>query len=260
MKILPITKKQTEILLFLYQFRFLNTHHIQKLLSHKTTNRSLLWLKDLIKKGYVKRLYEKKSLVDKAKPAIYFLAAKSRSVLRKEKKLTYAELEYIYSEHKRDKKFINHCLFLADFYFYLLSQKGDQEEITFFTKTLLRRYEYFPKPLPDAFIVSKNGETTQRYFLDFFDEDIPFFVMRRRVRMYFDYVSNGSWEENTDSAPFPAILLISPTKRIKKQIYSFAKAKFEREFEERISIFLTTSEKIQNNETDIWEKVTASYS
>ncbi len=119
MKISSITKKQKEILYYLYQFRFLHTHQLQKLLKHKNPNRTLSWLKDLIEKNYVKRIYEKKTFQDTTKPAIYYLGATSRHVLKKEKEIDLAELEYIYSEHRREKKFIDRCLFLADVYLYL---------------------------------------------------------------------------------------------------------------------------------------------
>ncbi len=138
---------------------------------------------------------------------------------------------------------------------YLLSQKESKEEIKFFTKHLLRGYEYFPQPLPDAFISVKGEETTRRYFLDFFDEYTPTFVLRKRVKMYIEYVEKSDWDENTDNAPFPSILFICPNERVKKHVYYYAKSLFEKEYEEKISLFLTTMEKIQREDKNIWEKV-----
>lgn len=258
MKTSSITRKQKKIIYYLYQFRFLDTHHIQKLLGHKNPNRTLSWLKDLIEKNYVKRIYEKKTLQHTAKPAIYYLRPSSRQILKKEKEIALSDLEYIYSEHRREKKFINHCLFLVDVYLYLLSQNDKNEKLKFFTKTLLRGYEYFPQPLPDAFIAAKGEEITRRYFLDFFDEYTSPFAIRKRVKMYLEYVEKSDWDDNTDSTPFPSILFVCPNERVKKHIFFYTKAKFEKEFEEKISLFLTTSESIHKNNTNIWEKVSVS--
>ncbi len=81
MKTSTLTNKQKEILLYLYKFRFLNTHQLQNLLHHKNSNRTLSWLKALIENKYVKRHYERKSFSDTNKAAIYYLGPKSRDIL-----------------------------------------------------------------------------------------------------------------------------------------------------------------------------------
>jgi hypothetical protein len=255
MKTPPITKKQKEIIYYLYKFRFLNTHQIQTLLEHKNPNRSLAWLKDLIEKNYVKRQYERKSFIDNTKPAQYYLGPTSRQILKSDYKLHFEELEYIYQEHRRDKKFISHCLFLADIYIYLNSQKEAPEELKFFTKNELRGYEYFPDPLPDSFIATKGAQSTKRYFLDLFDEYTPAFAIRNRVRMYMSYVEQPEWDEHTDSAPFPTILLICANESTKRHIMLYAKALLEKTFDDKVSFFLTTKNNIHPENKDIWEKV-----
>jgi hypothetical protein len=211
-----ITQKQRDILLFIHKFRFVNTHHLQQLLGHKNSNRTLAWVKDLIEKGCVKRHFDRNSFEDNTKPAIYYLAAKARHILLKEKDLTIEELEYIYKEHRREKAFINRCLTIADIYLYLLSQKESNEDLRFFTKLELGKYEYFPNPLPDAFIAVKGEKTTRRYFLDFFDEYTPSWVPRQRVRSYLEYTEKSDWDEHTNNTLFPSILFICPTESMKK--------------------------------------------
>lgn len=253
---LSITLKQKEILLYLYKFRFLNTHQIQELLNHKNPNRTLSWIKDLISKKCINRHYDRKSFEDNTKPAIYYLAPKARQILKFEKNLDFEQLEYIYSEHRREKKFICHCLFVADVYLFLLSQKEDQEELKFFTKVDLTNYEYFPNPIPDAFIAVKGKNSTRRYFLDLFDEYIPPFVLRQRIRKYLEYAESSDWDENTDYAPLPSILLICPTESLKKHINLYAKALLEKTYEDKISLFLTTKTRIQyGDKNNIWQKV-----
>ena len=254
-KIVSITKKQTEILNYLYKFRFLNTHHIQKLLNHKNPNRSLTWIKDLIDKKCIKRHYDRKSFQDNTKPATYYLGAQARHILQSEKNINIEQLEYIYSEHRRVKKFIDHCLFVGNVYLYLLLNNNADEELKFFTKNELHDYEYFPSPLPDAFIAVKGKDLTKRYFLDLFDEFTPPFVIRQRVRGYLEYIENSNWDENTDNTLMPSILFICPTESIKKHINLYTKALLEKTFEDKISIFLTTKVQILNNSNNIWQKV-----
>lgn len=258
MQLPPITKKQKEIIIHLYAFRFLTTHHIQQLFGHKNPNRSLAWLKYLIENNYVRRLSKRKSFVDNTKPAIYFLGTNARQVLQKEKKLAAEEMEYIYQEHRRKPKFIDHCLFIAGVYLYLVSQKESHEELTFFTSNELRRYVYFPDPLPDAFISIKSLEGTRRYFLDYFDPYIPPFVLRNRIRMYLEYAEQSDWDEMTDHTPLPFVLFICPNTARKKHLFHYAKALLEKTAADTFSFFFTTKAQIIAGKTEyLWEKVTA---
>lgn len=254
-KLPSITQKQKEIIVYLFKFRFLNTNHFQKLFNHKDPHRIKEWLSDLLEKNYVKRNYDRKSFGENTKPAIYYLGPKARLVLKVEKNLELEQLEYVYSEHRRQKKFIEHCLFLADVYLYLLSQKEDSEDLKFFTKAELLGYEYFPQPLPDAFIAVKGQDVTRRYFLDLFDEYTPAFALRQRVRKYLDYADGSEWDENTDFADLPSILFICPNDSTKKHINLYSKAILEKTFEDKISLYLTTKTKISLNSKDIWQKV-----
>ncbi len=254
-KLPSITKKQKEILLYLYKFRFLNTHQIQKLLNHKNPNRTLTWIKDLIEKKYINRHYDRKSFEDNTKPAIYYLGAKARYFLKSEKNLDLQQLEYIYSEHRREMKFREHSLFIVTVYLFLLSHKEAEEELKFFTKNDLNGYDYFPQPLPDAFIAVKGQNTTKRYFLDLFDEYTPPFALRQRVRKYLEYADNSDWDENTDSAPIPSVLIICPTESLKTHINIYAKSLLEKTFEDKVSLYLTTKAKMGSNSNDIWQKV-----
>jgi hypothetical protein len=255
MKTQPITEKQTEIILYLYQFRFLNTHQIQQLLNHKNANGILLWLRDLIEKKYIKRRYNKSSLEEKSKPAIYYLRSKARFVLKVQKNLVDEEVEYIYQEHKRDKKFIEHCLFIADIYLFMRKQQDINDEIKFFTAKELRRYEYFPQPLPDAFIAIKNNDTTRRFFLDYFDQYTPSFVLRQRIKQYINYSEESEWYEKSDNTPFPYLLFVCSNNKAKNHIKLYSKAVLEKTYTDNISMFVTTKTTFNKDILAIWEKV-----
>ncbi len=253
-KLPKIKPKQIQIIQNLLKFRFLTTNQVQKLLDHKEPKHAQEWLKDLLDKKYIKRVYDPKNFEENTRPAIYFLAPLSRSLLKSE--VDADSLEYIYKEHTRQDKFIYHCLSVADVYLYLLSQKNINEELNFFSKFELLKYEYFPDPLPDAFIAVKGETNTRRYFLDYFDEYTPSWVFRLRVRKYLEYADKNDWDENTDFTPLPNILFVCPNENSKRHIQLYSKALLEKTFEDKVALFLTTRSKLQfGGKNNIWQKV-----
>lgn len=253
MTLTHITPKQKELLLHLHTFRFLTTIHIQKIFNHKDPRRTQKWLKDLHEKNYIKAYID----IHKTKPTIYYLAPLARQLLKVLKKYDDAELSYLYQEHRRTEKFIASCLFLAEIYFFFLSKKQDSEEIHFFPSHLLHQYEYFPYPRPSAYIAVTTKETTQRYFLDIFDDYTPLFVLRERVKAYVHYATSGDWEAHAGSEPLPIILFVCPSRKTYLHIVYYAKGLFEKEYEESLQLFLTTKDKIQIPQRgNIWEQVT----
>ena len=255
--ILPyITKTQKLILFLLFKFRFLTTNHIQKILGHKNPNRTLAWLKDLKEKGYIISMYQRNVRGENNKPTVVHLTPLARHILKKQKDVELEALSLIYKEKNRTKKFINHCLALADIYLYFLITKNKTEKLQFFTKTTLFGYEYFPKPFPDAFIAIKNDTKTKRYFLDLFDEYTPPFVYRKRIKQYLDYSVSGDWGANTNKALFPVILFVCPNESAKKHVYWYGKSVIEKSFEE-IHLYVTTIDNIKFSKGNInpWQKV-----
>lgn len=99
---------------------------------------------------------------------------------------------------------------------------GD-DKLKFFTKSHLNheQYDYFPQPLPDAFIqleVSYGGESERReFFLDTYDETTPYFVLLCRVKKYMQYAGEGDWEANNDTE-LPVILIVCETNSTQKRL------------------------------------------
>lgn len=251
-----ITKTQKLFLLFLYKFRFLNTHHFQTILNHANPTRIQMWLKDLKDKGYIVSMYSRGKRDENTKPAIYYLGSKARHILKNEGECELEALNLIYKEKRRTNKFIDHCLILADIYLYFLSTKEKGEEIKFFTKTSLTGYDYFPQPFPDAYISVTNGKETRSYFLDLFDDYTPPFVYRNRIKQYIKYSGDGDWAVNTNKSPFPTLLFVCPNDTAKKHVYWYGKSVIAKSFEE-ISLFVTTKDTIKfaKDETSVWDEV-----
>lgn len=255
--ILPhITKTQKYILLLLYKFRFLTTNQIQKILNHKEPQPTQELLKKLVIEGLIRSLYSRSVRSENNKPGTFHLKAKARHILKEEKECELESLDLIYKEKGRTKKFIEHCLALADIFIYFLRTKKENEEIKFYTKTLLAGYNYFPDPKPDAFMAIKNGQETTRYFIDLFDEYTPAWVYQKRIRDYIEYSRNGDWEANTNNSKFPTIYFVCPNETKKMHVFYYGRAKLEKSFEE-ISLYVSTISTLKfskGNKSD-WKKI-----
>lgn len=251
-----ITNSQKQILLYLYKFRFLTTTHFQKLFNHKKPQTDQEWLKDLKDQGYIVSRYSRGKRDENTKPSVYYLGSKARHILKKEEGCELEALNLIYKEKRKSEKFIEHCLTLADIYLYILSQKEENEEIKFFTKTTLTGYDYFPEPFPDAFIIKKDKEQTRMYFLDLFDDYTPSFVYRKRVKQYLKYSADGDWGANTNNSPFPTLLFVCPSETTKKHVYWYGKSVIAKSFEQ-VSLHVTTKDiiKFAKDSTTVWQEV-----
>jgi hypothetical protein len=92
------------------------------------------------------------------------------------------------------------------------------ETIKFFTRTDLsyEDYDYFPQPLPDAYVKLQDGK---HYFLQVHHDHQPFFVVTRAIKKYSDYFENGVWDDT--GTDFPIILFVVDTVSIQKRLHKF---------------------------------------
>jgi hypothetical protein len=232
-----LTKKQLEILILLYRFRFLNRSHIQKLLNHKQISQINIWLKNLYDKKIIGRNYSNK-LGDNIKPAIYYLATKSKNHLTVQLEEDDKLMKRIYGEKNRSKNFINHCLLSADFYLDL-KKSSESEEIFFYTKIDLINHDYLPSNHPDAYVATKKNKRIKRYFFEIIDEGTPRFIIRSKIKQYLEYYNDNTWQEVTNH-PFPKILILCPNDLIKKYLHSFIPRIMIEENQEEINFYLST--------------------
>lgn len=256
MKDLPkVTPTQLQILLLIYKFRFISTKHIQVVLGHKNPVRILSWLKDLIEKKCVGRIYERKIFGENTKPAIYFLSTNGRSILKDHKDCDLNELKKVYKAKSRSQKFINRCLALSDIYIFFLSHKQKGEELFYFTKSNLGKFKHFPEFI-DSYIALKTQSNTKRYFLIFFDEYTPPFIMRKRIKEYIEYSESGTWEAKTDSS-LPPIFLVFPNSRMQTHIYYYSQGVLKKTFNDKVTFYLSTKDKLAVNQISgaIWQVV-----
>ncbi len=248
-----ITLSQKRIINYIYSFRFLTISQLQQLFNHKDSKTIREWLIDLRAKKYIDRIKDPK---DVTKPIVFCLAQRAGHILKGDDGINENFLLWLYKEKKKEERFIQRHLFIADAYLYFLKNREKGQEINFFTKQDLFGYEYFPDPLPDAYIDVKERKGNTRYFFEYFDEKTPSGVIRYRVRYYFEYADISKWQKNTDNAPFPVILFVLPNERRKRHIAFYAKALIEKSYND-LEFFLTIKENIKfaGKKVNIWQKV-----
>src|SRR5687768_9303547 len=119
-----ITKKQNQIILLLYKFRFLTIKQIQKILSHKDAKNIKKWLRDLREKKYI-TLAQIVNPNDVTKPYIFCLDTKSKLIIKNLEKINESFLDRLHKEKTLTEDFIYHRLFIVDFYIHFLEKKPD---------------------------------------------------------------------------------------------------------------------------------------
>lgn len=232
---IPITKQQQSILSYLFRFRFLTRIHIQSILKHKHPGQINKWLKYLSENKIVFKIYNK-TFPENSKPAIYCLNNKSVSILNIDSKLSLEIIKRIYGDKKRSKRFINHCLIIADIFIQVTRQcKKNDTKLFYYSKADLLEYKFLIKPSPDIYIAIESEDRTSRYFIDIVDDDTPRFALRHRIESLVEYFEGGQWQENT-SFPFPITLFICKNDVLNRYLDKYIALTLENEGDLKIII------------------------
>ncbi len=232
--------KQTDILLNLYRFRFLNRPQIQKFLNHKTYTLVIRWLNELAKEKYVASDF-KRELGNV--PTVYCLGTKARKELRNRQDIKEKLLERVYQEKKSTQIFKNHNMAIADIYLSLLDlTKKNNAKLTFYTTVDLTDIKYLIFPYPDAYFSIEQKEITKRYFLDVFNPYASDKWIYKRVKQYFKYYEEDYWQDHNKN-PFPEIIFVYSDLKTKKDLIKNIKRGLEDE--ENLSFFLVMFDEIK---------------
>lgn len=258
-----ISPKQKEIIELIYKFRFIDRAQIQTILNHKDHKRINVWLKDLVAKRYLFRIYERK-IPFNIRPAIYYLAQNGvRDVGN----------HNLYREKYRSEKFKNRSLLIVNLYIDLLQKTRSLEALNFFqTKQNMWQYEKIIKPYPDVvFSLNKEpldileylnkkkklkpkrkGKKDILFFLEIIEEGVPRYYLRYRVKKYIEYYDMDK------SATRPTILFSLPNEQTKKFMHRFIRKTLDETlFEPNIKFYLTLTDWLQNKGIlgEIWQRV-----
>lgn len=246
-----ITKLQQKIHDHLYKFRFLNRHHLQTQLNHKSRTYIIDLLNDLTKRNYLKQYYTPKMKLA-GLPAIYSLGLMGRKYLKKlrdkegHKEYKLSQLNRVYQEYSTTMAFKIKCMSLAEIHLSLkeLTQKS-KAKVNFSTKVDLKGMKNLIRPEPDAyFAIEEVNKTIKRYFLEYVDVYMPQDDIEKRVRRYISYFKKETWQENTGH-PFPEIILILSNNSLKTSMHGFIKDRLEEEAFVDMNFYLSTRQEIK---------------
>ena len=256
MKTKTLTPKQQEILLLLYRSRFLTRNQLQALLNHKDHRRINSWLKDLHSKKYIHKISDETSFIGRMTPGLYTLAAKSKQILKDHEECQEEVLARITRKKQYSSTFIESYLLVTDLYLWLSSQVKKMK-LQFFSQVLLEWHShYLPQPLPNGYVaLSETHKRTKRYFVEVIDDLVPRFVIRAKIKRYFDFKESGDWEEHTKKA-FPKIIVICASERVQEYVSKRVLKMLDESYEE-LEFITTTSKLLRNfnNNLSIWTKV-----
>lgn len=240
----PLNTEQLAVLQWLYQVRFSSTKQLAKHLhkaSQQTIQNKLHILED---QDFIGKHYGA-SYKLAGRPAEYFLTPKGARQLPADSTNEWA-LKAIYKNKTVSPDFIAHCLNVADTVLTLQSIYGDRLKL--FTKSHLVAYSYFPTWKPDLFLSLKprtKQEEPRRYFLDVWDNTMPFFVSVRKTHMYMTYAEDGDWPTNEHALPM-VLALCQDAKTQSKLTGQIKKAFNEKYITDEIAFATTKQEQLES--------------
>lgn len=257
-----ITEKQQEIIELVFQFRFINRKQLQVILGHADARRINAWLKDLVAKEYLGRIYSHK-LLENTKPAIYFLhnagvrwcqINMGIAYDRHDEMLTNGEIKKFYEDKHASKTFIDHCLFVVDIYVqYKQWEKTASWHMDFLSKTVLwtidreqqdfaERKQYIPDVAIETF--SESGDE-QVYYLISIDPHMPRYALEYIIRLYMRFAEEELWN---DCALLccPTFLFILPNKRKLHRLARYIQQQQDDSYSDMqaVNFFLTTKKEV----------------
>lgn len=255
----PITKKQKEILLFIYRYRFLTRSHLQAFLAHTSPSLINHWLANLVEKQYLFSIERQTN----TEPAIYYLGNNGIRYLKQLEKTTPQQAQNLYSEKNRSSMFRTHCLSLASFACNLITHMRKQKkQATFLTKTdfmqetddelclLLQRLK------PDAYYTYNGTGIAREAFIEIIDDYIPARVLANKIKQYIQLASESDLDIFDGKSLPSLIFLFYSDKKLRslQQIIKRVKNTVDDDMDEAIRCNLALVSDIQTKSIadDIW--------
>lgn len=244
-----LNSSQIRVLKICFKFRFVS---VDLLARYVDKDRSTIYekLSVLVKQGYLTQRYDS-SYKLRGKPASYHLASKGIRYLRENSELSDTALRNMYKSKHVTQEHVDHCLMVMQVCLALKDQT--KETFNIWSRYELAIFDFFIRPLPDLYLNSKQTKSGKHreYLLDIFDDHLPFWVIKKRLRAYVEHAEEVDLEDFDDQ--YPDILLIAPNERIEKRLL--------RQIEnitEDFELYTTTSERLLSSEETsgaIWKEV-----
>lgn len=241
---------QLSMLYLVFKFRFVTSELIAESTGKQNGTAIRSRLNILTRRRLIARQYTGADRLQGRHAVYYLLPDGLRELLKTEKLkdgIADSVTKSIYKNKDMSRAFMDHCLNI----FRVCNRLSFiyKDNLKTFTKSELSTYDYFPKPLPDAFLSLKNKDDTHRFFLDILEPSTPGFAINKRLKQYTEYYDSEEWSDT--GTEFPGILFVCTTAAQEKKTLRQAKR-----FDEEIEIFSTTiQDVILNSNSTIWSNV-----
>jgi len=244
-----ITKKQLEIIKYIYHFRFLNRTQIQALLKHKDYRLINEWLKDLTEKDYLIRNYSEK-YGERNKPAVYYIGPNGIKLIKTLVNCGTVQLKKLHREKDRKDPYISKCQKLADIFINLKNKSNEKVLYKLTTSSGFSspdsNYHFLAETTFDLVVEKAGGNKNKYYLAELFESTLPIHSIRKRIKNYFDFYFSNTWEDNTGE-DFPIIIVICEVELISK-VRKFTKTMIiENEEAENFKINIVANDDIVSN-------------
>jgi len=175
-------------------------------------------LKILEDQGFIAKRYDK-SYKLQGKPAYYYLlprGARELATYVPRKTDEPLQMKRLYRDKDASEQFMLHCRHVFIAWLELWSVHGTKLTFVAREQCNYEKYDFFPHPLPDAFIRLKSSRGERQTFLHIFEAWDPYFVLVRCMKRYVQYASGGDWD--TTSTKLPTVLFACSTPSVQKRI------------------------------------------
>ncbi len=242
-----LNTEQLEVLELLYKFRFGTNDLLAQYFGKKDRSFVYKRMAILLEQGLIGKRFEPNYRLQ-GKPAAYYLTPEGA---RKLQVLGNIDLNVraIYKDKTVSEQFVSSSLELFAIYNQLKAQYGSG--LKFFTKATMNheQYDYFPHPLPDAYIRLDD----KHFFLNVFYDNEPHFVAQRKIKQYIKYDEDGDWAVTETS--LPTLLIVCESSRLAKRVQKYiAKASDDMWPDSEVMYAFTTRDGLFSNDLAVWQQ------
>lgn len=243
-----LNQEQLTVLELLHKFRFASNDLIAQYFGKKDRSFAFKRLKILQEQGYIAKRFDDSYRL-RAKPAAYYLmpaGARQLRVLNPN-----ISIKNLYKNPTASERLVEDSLDLFGVHNVLRSLYG--VDLQFFTKSDLNRedFDYFPRPLPSAYVRIKTNTSEKQFFLDIYYDSEPFFAASQRIKQYIKYAESAAWEITNTRLPF--ILMVCESPNLRKRLHKQAFKIMQAEWNEEVVLALTDKNQLKNPSLPIWQ-------
>jgi hypothetical protein len=200
-----LTKRQQDILMLVYKFRFLDRTHVQALLGHKDKKTINMWLRDLKERNYLEWSYSKK-FIENTKPAVYYSSLGAIRYLKTREDVNENILRSLYRDGTRSQDFRSRKLIAAEIAAWA-SQRGGYEFLTppsYLVGGNQANFLTNHRVEPDLILVRQK---TRGYLVLILGYSWPRWRVMTALRAYIDLYLSNAWEDKMGLS-FPKIVVV----------------------------------------------------